>query len=85
MGYSAAGQSEEVTGASQASLNRGDTRVVVVSLGRFEIGVLLGPGDRFLGIAHVGFRKSFVEQQRRMSGETAHDLDSLYPPESAEE
>lgn len=79
-GVGAAGAEESV-----ATLHLKDCRSIVIPFERYEVGVVLGPGDRFLGISYVGVRTSFIQEQETKGPRGFHDIDSLFPPEEGSE
>lgn len=46
--------------------------------------VLLGPGDRFMGISHIGVKTSFIREQVAKGPKGFHDIDSLFPADEDE-
>lgn len=59
-------------------------RYVRVAFDRYEITVILGPGDRFIGVRNVSVAKSFLSQSQRRDSSGFHDVSDFYVGEEAE-
>jgi hypothetical protein len=70
------GQEQDATSIGEESI-----REIVVRFERYEIGVLLGSGNQFLGINYVSISRQFIKDQRSREPKAYHDVESLFPPE----
>ncbi len=66
---------EQATGAEKNKI-RGKTGEY--HFDKYEIEILLGPGNEFLAITEVRVRKDFLSRKQRSGTKGPHDVDEFY-------
>lgn len=51
---------------------------VVFPFGKYEIAILLGPGNEFARITEVSVRKDFRSNKQKLENEGYHDVSDFY-------
>ena len=55
-----------------------EIRLSPVRFENYDVVVILGPGDEFLGIAQIAMRRSFLSQEQQIDSLGDYDVSDLY-------
>ncbi len=53
-------------------------RMVSVAFENYNVVVILGPAEEFLGIAEISLRKSFLSEEQEVATSGSYDVSDLY-------
>ena len=54
-------------------------KVLTYSLGRYDIDVVIGPRNEFVGIERISVNKDFLTHEQKLTPKGYHDVEEYYP------
>ena len=53
-------------------------RLARVAFGQYEVTILLGPSNEFLGIGQIAMAKDFLSQEQKLLAHDVHHVEDIY-------
>jgi hypothetical protein len=50
----------------------------LVPFGQYEVTVLLGPSNEFLGVLQIAIKKDFLSQEQKLLAHDVHHVEDIY-------
>ena len=69
---------EYITSETGSHSDNDFTKTITYPFGRYEIEVVTGPNNEFIGITKVGINQDFLTHAQKLTPKGYHDVDEFY-------